>query len=247
MATLYYGKVTAVGWTVTDFQAGFAPSNVSLESIKRPWKGLDAGAKDIVISFNVPTPVYALVLQDVNFASCSVLKSADGISFVSVGTLSSAADKSIGRRRGVIVVNDATVKALKISIGAGTPTDGLSYWRIGAAYPFASSSAFPRSFDYGVRIRAIYPKTRVELANKQIAQATTGQDILALSLPFKRASTQDPLELVRRGRLGTVALALDLTLYPELVLPVRHVEEDQDESFDFYNYSSLTMEVRESV
>lgn len=244
---LYYNKVTATAWSATSAQSGYPASNVSLESITRNWRGNDATALDVVITFAAATTVAALLLTDVNFASCAILKSPDGSSFSSVGTLTTFADKLTGRRRGLIEINDANVKAIKISISSGTPSDGLAYWRIGSAYPFANSVALPRNPDYHVRVAAIYPKLRAELPNKQVAVASTGPDILTLTMPFTRASGEDPLEIVRRGRAGTVGLSISNTNYPELVLPVRHVEEGQDEVLDFYAHSSLDMELREVV
>jgi hypothetical protein len=242
---LYYGRVTAVSWSVTNAQDGYPASNVSLESIGRPYKSTGAGAVDLVINFSAAAAVAAILLQDVNFASCTIAKSPDGTAFSSVGTLTTNADKWTGRRRGVLEINDPTVKAIKISIGAGTPTDGTSTWRLGSAYPFGSVVTMPRESDYHARVEALYPKVRTELANQQVAVATTGADLLVLSLPFTRASDQDVLELVRRGRLGTVGVTLSNTNYPELAMPMRYVEESQAETLDFYRYGSLSIELRE--
>lgn len=245
MAKLFYNRVTAVAWSVTNALEGYPASNVSLEAVDRPYKSTGSGVVDLVITFAAAVNVAALLLQDVNFASCTVLKSADGSSFTSVGTLTTYADKWTGRRRALIEINDASVKAVKISIGAGTPTDGTSTWRIGSAYPFGASSTLPRMADYNTRVKAIYPKVRTELENKQVAQATTGADILVVSLPFLRASSDDVLEMVRRGRIGTIGFTALSTNYPELALPLKYVDEEQTESLDFFNYGRLDIEMRE--
>lgn len=247
MGVLYYSKVGIVSATATDAASGYPASNVALESIGRPWRSLDTGAKDVTVTFSAATAVQALLLQDVNFGSCVVNKSPDGTTFSLVGTLTTYADKLTNRSRGLIVVNDPGVKALKISISAGTPLDALAYWRIGAIYVFASTSALPRMPDFGMKTRALYPKVAQTLANGLIAQASVGADILELSMPYWRHYDQDVIEMLRRARVGTVGLSLVPTNYNELVLPVKHVMPQLEESFGFLDLTSLQIDLRESV
>lgn len=245
MGVFYYTKLAGLSWSATDAQAGYPASNAGLESIARDWRAVDAGTKDWVVNFAAATTVQALLLEDVNFASAAVLKSPDGSSFSSVGTLTTYADKLTGRRRGLIVVNDANVKALKVTITSGSTMDGLTYWRVGASYPFAAVSTLARMADYGMRVRAIFPKVSVELPNKQIAQAVTGADILAVSMSFNRQFDEDVLELQRRARVATVGLSLGLSDYPELVFPARYIDEGVEDALNFYRRSQTSMELRE--
>jgi hypothetical protein len=244
---LYHSKVDARSTAATSAQTGYPAANVALESITRNWRSVDATANDVTVTFNAAGVLAALLLTDVNFASCTVLKSADGIAYSVVGTLTTFADKLTGRRRGLIEINDPTVKAYRITIASGTPTDGLTYWRIGSAYPFSLSSVQPRNADYGARVHAIFPKLSTELPNKQVAQAITGPDILELSFPFDRSASEDVLELLRRGRAGTVGVAAEVTNYPEFLCPMRYVDEEQEEVLDTYNRSKLSIRMREAT
>jgi hypothetical protein len=244
---LYYSKVAAATAAATSAQAGYPATNVALESITRNWRSVDTTGNDVTVTFAAAGALASLLLTDVNFASCAVLKSPDGSAFSAVGTLTTFADKITGRRRGLIEINDPTVKAYRITISSGTPTDGLAYWRIGSAYPFGASSAQPRNADYGARVRGIFPKLSTELSNKQVAQAATGPDILQIVFPFDRSASEDVLELLRRGRAGTVGVAAEVTNYPEFLCPMRYVDEEQEETLDTYNRSKLSITMREAT
>lgn len=245
MGSFYYGKRTVSSATATTAAAGYPASNVGLESIARPWRATGVTGEDVVLNFSAADPAAAVLLEDVNFESCAVLKSVDGSAFTSVGTLATYADKITGRRRGLLVIDDATVKAVKLTISAGAATDGLAYWRIGAGYVFSSAATMPRSAGLDMRVRGLFPQVRADLPNAQVAVATTGSDALGLSIPFKRMHSQDALELLRRARAGTVGLNLGLGDYPEFVLPVRHIEGQQEEAFPQYRISQFTVELRE--
>jgi hypothetical protein len=54
-------------------------------------------------------------------------------------------------------------------------------------------------------------------------------------------------ELFRRAEAGTVGLELTPNNFPELVLPVLSVVEQQGETFNYVDHTALTIEVRESV
>lgn len=247
MASIYYAKRAAVSCSSTDAQSGYPASNAALESISRPWWAVDAGAKDWIVNFSAAASVQALLLQDVNFTSASVYKSPDGSTFNLVGTITNAADTITGRYRGLIVINDSNVKAVKVSIGSGTPADGLSYWRIGAVYPFASVSAVPRMPDFGVKVNATFPNVSTQLANKQTPFAVTGPDIIELTMPYERAYNQDVFEMLRRSRAATIGLALQPTNYPELVLPVRSYLDSLAETMGFLNLTQSELTLREVV
>jgi hypothetical protein len=245
MGAFYHTKVAGATATATTEAAGYLASNALLESIGRPWRATGTGATDYVMTWASGKTIAAILVQDVNFASCAVLTSTDAVAYSAAGTLTTHADKLIGRRRGLIVLNGSGLRGVKLTISAGTPTDGLSYWRIGAANPFAIAVTFPRGPGGDMRVRALYAQLRNDLPNRLVSVATTGNDVLSVSLPFKRDASRDALELVRRARAGTVGLALGLAEYPELVLPVRHVEEAQEESFAGGRITQFAAELRE--
>lgn len=247
MSSIYFSKRTITSATATTAAAGYPASNVALEDIRRPWRATGTGAEVMTINFSAAGAAAALLVQDVNFVSATVEKSVDGSVFTAAGTLTTVVDKLLGRRRGLIVINDATVKALRLNIGSGTPADGLSYWRIGATYPFALSSTLSRRPSPDMRVRAIYAQLRTDLPNRKAALASTGADMLHVSLPFRRLPENDALELVRRAREGVVGLDLAHADYPEILVPVRHQEDQIEESFPQYRISQFTAELREVV
>jgi hypothetical protein len=247
VAIIYYSKLSPSSVSATTAQGGFPPTNASLEAIGRPWLATSAGANDLILNLAAAQNVAGLLLQDVNFAAASIFKSADGSTFSLVGTFTSYADKITGRRRGLIVINDPTVKAVKISIGSGSTTDGTTGWRVGAAYIFGASAALARLPQYHTKPRGVFPTITTPLPNGQVAQAVTGQDILELSMPFDRRFDEDVLDLVRRCRKATVGLFLAPNNYPELVLPVRFIKEELEEDMDVADYTAVTVELRERV
>jgi hypothetical protein len=247
MGAFYHTKVAGASATATTEAAGYLAPNALLESIARPWRATGAGNTDYVMTWGSGKTIAAVLVQDVNFASCAVLTSTDAVAYSAAGTLTTYADKLTGRRRGLIVLNGTGLRGVKLTISAGTPTDGLGYWRIGAAYPFETAVTMSRIAAGETRVRALYAQLRTDLPNRQVSVATTGNDALGLALPFKREPDRDALELVRRARAGTVGLALGLAEYPELVLPVRHVEEMQEEAFPVYRMTQFTAELRETT
>lgn len=244
MGSIYYEKTVAVNVLSTTSAVGYPATNAALESLSRPWRSTSTGANDLTLHFQAAGSVKALLVQDANFASCSVLKSADGAAFSSVGTLTTYADKLTARRRGIIVIDDNNVKAVRLSISSGTPTDGESFWRA-KAYPFASASSVSGHFLTGARVDAIFPEVRSVLANEKVALASTGEAVLVLTIPALRQYNEDILEVVRRARAGTVAIDFQLVDYPEMVLPVRFVAGKQGEELAQYRITKQTIELRE--
>jgi hypothetical protein len=155
VAQLFYGKQPFTGSSSTSAAAGYPAANATFESVSRHWRSTSVNAEEWVGTFAAALAVNTFCLHDVNFAAATIQKSVDGVVFVNVGVMTTYADRH-GRRRGRILINDANVKAIKVQIAAGAPTDSTNtgywagvtpVWRIGAAYAFASTvtpSAFPK-------------------------------------------------------------------------------------------------------
>lgn len=243
MAAIFYGKILPASVAATSAQSNNPASYAALEAIGRAWYSTDLTGNDLTLNFGSAQTLAGVLLQDVNFASCIVKVSTDGVTFpTTVGTLTTYADKLTGRRRGFLAFASSSILAVRFTIAAGSSTDALTYWRVGSAYVYTSTSAFARLPDYQVQVQAIYPQVQSELANKKIAQAITGADLLTITLPFERKFDQDIFEIVRRARTGTIALAWQPNNFPELVLPVRYYGQSQAESFDYVDYTRTTID-----
>lgn len=243
-ASLAFGKRSATAYSATTSQAGYGPDNLGLESLARPWRSADTTAQDVVLTFAAAAPLHTLHLHDVNFAAADVYKSVDGVAYNLVGALSAYQGKE-GRRRGAIVINDATVKAVKISIANGAATDGLAYKRIGAAYAFSSVAIVGAPFQFPYAARFLYPQVRSQLPNGQTPAASTGMGFHLVEVPWRPFDNEDLEPVVRRARAATVLLNLGMANYPAQLWPVRLEEDQMEESFSAPRTSDLKLIFRE--
>jgi hypothetical protein len=243
---LYYAKITAAA-AASSAAAGYPASNVTREEIDRPWLSVGLGLSTVTLTWPAATNVAAVLLEDVNFAAATIYRSVDAVAFTNPTAIAIVADKHIGRRRGLLRVNVAGLRGIRVEIAAGASTDGAAAWRIGAAYPFSAETLLTRNFDNGAQIRSAIPKVSRDLANGRSAQAATGSEFLELMLPFDRKYDQDVQEITRRARAGTVGLALEDPLYTEFSLPLRHVGTTQTESLSKFSRSEVSLELRERV
>lgn len=235
MASIYYGKLAIVSVTATDAAAGFPASNVAAESLGRPWRAVDAGAKDVVIDLGSSLAINSLFLHDVNFASATIATSPDNITYTALGTLTAFAGRR-GRRRGRITVG-LTKRYLKVSIAAGTPSDGLAFWRIGAAYVFASKVTAAALPDKPLKITTMRPQVTGSLPNQIPAVAVVGSKMDRIEFSIPRFATDSLDDFLQRPDAGSVALDIEDPAYPEQIWPVRYVENQTVEQFDEYQHS----------
>lgn len=243
---LHHSKITPTVFAATSAAAGYPATNVGREALGHHWRSTSvAGTTNLDQTWATAATVAAILVSDANFATCTVHTSTDGSAWSgSIGTLSTHADKTTGRRRGIFAVNTAGLRGIRLGI-SGAPTDGLAYWRIGAAHLFATTVTLPRDPEIGTRVRTLYAQLMTELPNRQASRAGTGLDLLTLVLPFQREYNEDCLELVRRARAGTVGIELNNTDYPELALPVRHHLSEAEEAWSSFRQTETTIELRE--
>lgn len=246
MAKLHYNKVAASAWVATSNQVGYGPANLADEALAKPWYSTSLAANDITITFAAPTLIQTLELHDVNFGTATIEKSPDGATFIGLGVATFYAGKE-GRRRGLITVNDAAVKALKIKVAAGASLDGLAFWRAGASYQFANVITIPSPFQFDYNPKFIYPEVRIELPTKQVARARTGIGFHEIVLPFMPQDSEDLTQFTELTRAGTTLLELGLANYPYQVWPVQAFNPELDERFPQPKYSNITYTLREVV
>lgn len=253
MAKLYYGKIAIVSVTATEAASGYPASNMALESLGRPWRSTTTGADTIVFDLGSSLAIDSLFLHDVNFATAAVSWSADNVTYSAPVTLTTYADRH-GRRRGRVSVS-ATMRYVKAVISAGTPADGLAYWRIGAAYVFSSSvspTAFP-VFTY--RVTTTRPRTSVALPNGITAAAATGIniDLLELTISKYQANGESADDFIQRAAAGSIVLDMAITdrsgspIFQEQVWPMRCLAQQIQEDFPAPLYSTLAVPFLEIV
>jgi hypothetical protein len=243
---LHYSKLTPVAFAATTAQAGYPATNLGSESILKPWYATTTGANDVTFTLAAPLFVQTLFVHDVNFASCTVEKSVDGVAWVAVGVLTTYPDRH-GRRRGNITVNAAGQLALRARIASAPTTDGLAFHRIGAAYVFAAAVAVLALPQYGYRVRQKRPRVSKDLPNGQTAVATTGANRDRIDFTLDRQYTEVADDLVQRTSAGTCLVDLQLPFYPEQQWPVRCLEEDLEENFNRKTLSTLQIPLMEAT
>lgn len=229
MATLHHTKLTPLSWSATSAQDGFPASNTGNESLARPWKATATTAHEHVTEL-AAAHVQTVFFHDVNFATCDVYYSNNGVDFILVGAALSYPDE-YGRRRGKITVNQPGVVAIKIAIANGASQDGLGHWRVGAVYLYGSSMVIPIGPSYGYRVRTKRPRVSVELANGQTAQARTGLNIDRIEFPYDRKFAQSLRVLHEKSSLGTVLVSMDIDDWPEQMWPVQNLGIEMEEDF----------------
>lgn len=246
MAVIYYDKRPFSGSSSTSAQAGYPASNAIRESLARPWRAATAGAEEWVGSFAAALGVHTFCLHDVNFASATISKSADGVAFVVVGVMTTYADRH-GRRRGKILINDANVKALKVQ-PAGVTTDGSTGWSIGAAYPWGTQHVVPVSHIFPLSEEVADPVISSTLVQDLVTEAATGQPRWStVQTVWQRKSTLALDTLVQKS-LNTIWFDCNVSSYPEQQWPVYRRRADRiQEVYDRFNVSRPSLTLRERV
>jgi hypothetical protein len=246
-AAIFYDKRTLVSASATTAAAGYPASNLGSESLARPYRATGLGATDIQINYAAATPLHSFSVHDVNFASCTFQKSSDGAAFTTVGTLTTYADRD-GRRRGRILVNDATVKAVKLQIGAGSATDGLAFWRAGAGYGWISTQTVPADLIFPVNEDIVPPAIAQDLPNGLVAEAGVGTRFSRIDTSWNRESTESLATLIGKARVATIWFDAGTSDYLEQQWPVYLQARDRlRESFDRFRYSRPTITLTERV
>jgi hypothetical protein len=243
VASIYHSKITPNVFTATSAAAGYPATNLGNEQIDRPWKAATAGAETCALVWPSTETVMAVLLTDVNFTTANITRSTDGTTFANAVAFTSYADKHTDRRRGLVLINVAGLRGIRIE-PTGSSTDGAA-WRVGAAYVYRLRSVMPRMYEYGGSYSSLYPNVRRELPNGRDTYALTGAEFLRFTLPFDRKFSEDVQELHRRARLATVGLDLEDAALPELLGPVEAKPDELGETINYVNSARLTLELRE--
>lgn len=230
MARLSHTKRIATVFAATSAQAGFPANNLANNSLARPWYATTTGANDFTITFPAAIFVASWTLYDVNFATATIKRSADGAAFVDVGPATTYTDEN-GRARSDTAIGGADVKALRFSIANGASLDGLGFWRCGAQYPWGGEIALPVGVSYGYKVNTLTPQVAAELLNGLVATAGTGVNVDRIELPFDRKYDKSLTDLIRRTRAAPCLFKTENANYPWQMWPVRLRERNVEESY----------------
>lgn len=238
---LYHSKLTPIAYAATTAQAGYPANNLGSDSVSLPWRATGVVENTVTLTLGAVATMQLLALHDVNFATCTVEKSVDGAAWVNVGALNTYSDRG-GRRRGSIVIAAAGQLAVRFRIAAGVTTDGLGYWRAGAAHLFTFEASVGVVPEYGYRVRTKRPRVVTALRNGRTPTASTGASIDRIELRFGRRRATELLDyVIQLPTTGTCFLNLELPDYPEQQWPVRLLEEDIEETFDAKKLSTTNV------
>ena len=247
MAILYTKKVSPTSTSATTAQASYTTDNLSIQSVKQNYRASNNAATDIFLNFSAAKAVTGLLLQDVNFTTATIYQTTDGTTYTLVGTMTAYQDKKIPDRRRGIIPLAATVKGIKISIAAATPADGLVYWRIGTAYVFTGSIAFPSQPTYGAHVKSRRPLVTNEPSNGNRAVASAGAQFNEIALPFIPQATENFQTIISALQNTVCGLDMQLNGMQEMVWPVSQKEAEIDESFDDFNRTKIQLNLMEAV
>lgn len=245
MPKLWHTQVAIETVTATDAQTNYPASNMLVPSLRQEWRAADDGAKVVDLVLADIGPVEALYLHDPNFPSAEWSFSDDGLSFGSAAAFDTETDIH-GRRRAVITIAEATVHTIRLEIAAGTPTDGLAYWRIPTAYAF-EEVVEQLGPEWGYQINQIRAQVSQELSNKLKGVASTGIDFDEIGLAFKPRLGEDLSPLVQRTRQATCVWTTNIPDRPSEIWPVRCIDDRLGFTRENIPQSILQMTLREVV
>lgn len=251
MSKLYTSRLLPTACTATSAQTGYPASNALLNALGLPWRAGAATQQDVVIDLGAATTVRGIGISDINADSVVIASSSDAVSYTDRGTLSfispSRADR-FGRRRGLQALN-TIARYWRIRIAAGTPSDGLAYWRIGAVHVYGAVTDITAP-QYGLRIGTEHAESRERLANGRDAVAAIGNrfDRLGGRLLVSSASATLVIgSLLSELRAGQCWLDLEYTVRSWWSWPIIADSAADEESIDNPDLSTITLSAREVV
>lgn len=245
MARLYYDLVVPTSAAATSAQAGFPASNACTPFIEMPWRSKNTTAQDLTVSFPAGA-VAGVILQDVNFATCTVKSTANGVAF-DAGVAMATYANPLGRRRGAILLALAGKVGVRISIPAGATTDGLPYFRVGSVLVFMNSAKLATAPAKGYGVDMQMPQEASVLRNGQDSQANMGPMFDRLEFSFLQKYNQDFSFMLQALRRGICGLDMELTNFPDQIWPVRQTGNAVKREYPKANSYRFSLSLREIV
>jgi len=208
--------------SATSQQTGYEASNLVLPQVRRAWRSSATTEQVVTLDMGSSKTPASLWVQEVNWATATIERSADGAAWSSVGTLTSYQDIH-GRRKGLIAIGIAC-RFVRATIPNGTPTDGAAYFSIGAAYLFLNSESAAIPPEWGHELAVAYPQSRRDLPNGRSVTVELGAPQMTLRGQFPPKPAEDAAKVIRLARAGTVGIDMELTASRERAWPMRDYE-----------------------
>ena len=181
MPQLYTSRIIPVTASASTAAVGFPALNALLQAISLPWQSTNTTQSDLIIDLGAAFTVRGIGVQDINAAGITIASSPDNVTYTDRVTPTIVADR-FGRGRVIGAVN-LSARYWRIRIAAGTPTDALAYWRIGAVYVFGAV-ATPINPQYGLQVESRHADSRIALTNGREAVSSVGSRFDALTGKF---------------------------------------------------------------
>lgn len=130
----------------------------------------------------------------------------------------------------------------------GSPTDGLSYWRVGALYAMQDVVDIVAP-QYGLEIETVFPQVSTELPNGVTAVASIGTryDKIRGTFMVSNSGSMTIANLLTAMRSGVCILDLELPDAPHRMWPLRIVRASDRESLTYPSHTEIDFEAVEVV
>ena len=244
MTQLYTTRIVPTNATATTAAVGYPALNALLQAIGQPWRATDATQTDLIIDLGAALTVRGIGVQDINAAGVTIASSPDNITYTYQATPTFTADR-FQRSRGIGAVN-LSARYWRIRIAAGTPTDALAYWRIGAVYVFGAVAA-PINPQYGLQIETKHADSRITMSNGREAVSSVGSRFDMITGKFLIDTTGLIGTFLNDIRNGVIWLDMQVATKQWLSWPLFNNAGSDKETLPNVTQSEIDLNAREVV
>jgi len=215
--------------------------------VLRPWKGTTTGADWVQIDLGASVAVNAIAVNGGNMGSVTVLADNANPPVTNRGVLTLSQDAQ-GRYKGSLAIG-ASVRYIRLNIGAGVPNDGSTAWSIACVYPFTNSFTAARDPLYGANSTQDLntPQTRQDLDNGVVIRDSTGPSFMTFTLDFSGAATDDHEQIQQYARAGLCWLNFNIPNAAWEQFPVRNHDPKMTRKFGGFNREQVELTLKEEV
>jgi len=248
MAKLYFSQLVPTVITSSSAASGYPAANAALLSIDRQWRATSAGASNINFNLGSMKNIAAIYLHDINAAALTATLLDATPTLINTGAIAGVANR-YGRTRALYKPTVTSAQNAKIDIAAGTPTDGLAFWRIGSMYVMQSVVDVV-NLQYDAEIETVSPQLSTDLPNGQTAVAGAGTRFARLKGRFLVANAGGAMtiaNLLSAMRDGVCIFDMELTDAPHRMWPMRMIKSSDRESLKYPSHSEIDFEAVEVV
>lgn len=249
MTAILYRTPRAGTASASSEAAGYEATNASDSAVSRAWRSSNATASWLQIDLGSAQTIAAVSLSDTNGDTIDVTVGNSSPPGTSAGSLvahagiANSVDSSDARRRGSLAVS-GSYRYIRFSF-SGSPSDGLSYWRVGAVSIWGASWTLPIQPIYPLNIECQRGQDEVTLPNGREFAIARGIERERMTLTFKPTASQAIEQLVRYARAGAVWLDLGVTSERALQWPIQYPGASSTRRKQGYNREPVELVVVE--